>query len=355
MSESIVFSPASAAPVAFTESLFDRFVAYSDVKDITLRGYMTGLQRLREWFASNGITEPRREDMKEYKRFLDSAGLKASTRANYFRIAKFFFKWVSCEGLFPDISSNLKGVKVRADNTKKDAFSRSDLNNVLKKIDRSTITGLRDYAIIQLSATCALRIIEINRANVEDLQMMRGEYVLYIQGKGREEKDEFVKIPAELYENINAYLMLRDDRRKGAALFTVTGNRAHINADGTRDERLSEPSLSTIIKTRFKKAGYDLDKLTAHSLRHTGVTSLLLANGGNIQQAQRYARHANLNTTLIYSHNLQREKDHSEQMVYDYLFGEEQHTGETVQKAVEAVKGLTDEQAAEVLRFIASM
>ena len=293
--------------------------------------------------------------MKECKRFLDYAGLKASTRANYFRTAKFFFKWLACEGLFPDISSNLKGVKVRADNTKKDAFSRSDLNNVLKKIDRSTITGLRDYAIIALCAVCALRIIEINRANVEDLQMMRGEYVLYIQGKGREEKDEFVKIPAELYENINAYLMLRDDRRKGAALFTVTGNRAHINADGTRDERLSEPSISTIIKTRFKKAGYDLDKLTAHSLRHTAITSLLLANGGNIQQAQRYARHVNLNTTLIYSHNLQREKDHSEQMVYDYLFGEEQHTGETVQKAVEAVKGLTDEQAAEVLRFIASM
>lgn len=356
MENTLTVAPVALAPAgAFTETLFDRFIAYTDVKDITLRGYMTGIQRLKAWFESTGITQPQREDIKAYKRFLDEEGLKASTRANYFRTAKHFFKWLSSEGLFPNIADNIKGVKVSTDNTKKDAFGKADLNAVLQAIKTDTITGLRDYAIIQLCATCALRIIEIQRANVEDLQMLRGEYILYIQGKGHEEKDEYVKVPREVYENINAYLMLRDDRRKGCALFTVTGNRAHINPDGTRDERLSEPSLSTIIKGRFKAAGYDMDKLTAHSLRHTGVTALLLANGGNIQQAQRYARHKNMDTTLIYSHNIEREKDTSEQMVYDYLFGDAPQTGGTVQKAVEAVKGLTEEQAAQVLRFIASI
>ena len=358
MENGLILAPAGLAPAAYTfsETLFDRFTAYTDVKDLTMRGYLTGLNAFKMWMQNTGITQPQREDVKADKAYLDAEGYKAGTRASYFRIVKHFFKWLSSEGLYPNIADNIKGVKVSADNTKKDAFGKADLNTVLSKIKTDTITGLRDYAIIQLCATCALRIIEIHRANVEDLQMMRGEYVLYIQGKGHEEKDEYVKIPRELYENINAYLMLRDDKRKGTALFTVTGNRAHINPDGTRDERLSEPSLSTIIKSRFKAAGYDLDKLTAHSLRHTGVTSLLIANGGNIQQAQRYARHKSMNTTLIYSHNLEREKDSSEQMVYNYLFKDgEPAQGEPVSKLIEAAHNLTAEQAEKVLEFIREM
>ena len=349
-----VSSAAIAQDCAFSETLFDRFTSYTDVKDLTLRGYMTGLQTFRRWMTNAGITQPQRDDIKAYKRYLDETGYKAGTKASYLRIVKHFFRWLSSEGIYPDVADNIKGAKVSTDNTKKDAFCREDLNRVLSRINTSTITGLRDYAIIQLCATCALRIIEIQRANIEDLQMMRGEYVLYIQGKGHDEKDDYVKIPSEVYQNINAYLMLRDDRRKGCALFTVTGNRARITPDGSRDERLSEPSLSTIIKSRFKAAGYDMEKLTAHSLRHTGVTALLLANGGNIQQAQRYARHKNMDTTLIYSHNIERDNDTSEQMVFDYLFKGD--GSDSAKKALaEAVKELTEDQAASVLQYIRDM
>ena len=180
-----------------------------------------------------------------------------------------------------------------------------------------------------------------------------------MQGKGHNEKDEYVKIPANLYKNIEAYLAQRTDTGKDKPLFASAGNRARIAPDGSRDTRLSEPSLSTIIKTRFIEAGYDMGKLTAHSLRHTGVTALLKANGGNIQQAQRYARHKNINTTLIYSHNIDREKDSSEQMVYDYLFGNDPQpvtdAGEELSTAIEALKPLTADQLKEVISFISQM
>ncbi len=336
----------------FGETLFDRFVSYVDVKDLTLRGYLTGLHSFRDWMNNNGIEQPRREDIKDYKRYLQENGYKAGTQAGYLRTVKQFFRWLSSEGLYANIADNIKGAKVSPDNTKKDAFDKADLNIILQAIDTGDIAGKRDYAMIQLSATCALRIIELHRANIEDLQMIRGEHVLYIQGKGHDSKDEYVKIPAEVYANIDAYLALRQDRKKGAALFAVTGNRARIKEDGTRDNRLSEPSLSVIIKNRFKKAGYDTEKLTAHSLRHTGVTALLKANGGYIQQAQRFARHKNLNTTLVYSHNIERENDHSEQMVYNYLFGKDDNQKEALTRAIDMIQPLTAEQLESVMEYI---
>ncbi|MHB8277486.1 MAG: hypothetical protein ACYDIA_07525 [Candidatus Humimicrobiaceae bacterium] len=45
--------------------------------------------------------------------------------------------------------------------------------------------------------------------------------------------------------------------------------------------------------------------LTAHSLKHTAITLSLMAVA-SIQEAQALARHKDINTTLIYSHNLNR-------------------------------------------------
>lgn len=352
MNGALVQNSGFLAPVnVFADSLFDRYSSYVDVKETTLKGYLTGLQSFRNWISNNAIIQPERDDIKQYKRYLSENGYKVGTQARYFRIVKHFFKWLASEGLYPNIADNIKGAKVSTDNTKKDAFDRADLNTVLQAIDTGDIAGKRDFALIQLCATCALRIIEINRANIEDLQMLRGEHILFIQGKGHDEKDEYVKIPEEVFANIEAYLALRKDCKKGAALFASVGNRVSIKEDGTRINRLTEPSLSTIIKKRFKNAGYNTGKLTAHSLRHTGVTALLKANGGYIQQAQRFARHKNLNTTLIYSHNIEREKDHSEQMVYNYLFGNDTQM-ETVTRAIDMIKPLTAEQVQSVIDYI---
>ena len=55
-------------------------------------------------------------------------------------------------------------------------------------------------------------------------------------------------------------------------------------------------------------AGLDSDRLTAQSLRHTAVTQALIA-GQTLQEVQQFARHSNINTTLIYAHNLENEKN----------------------------------------------
>ena len=84
--------------------------------------------------------------------------------------------------------------------------------------------------------------------------------------------------------------------------------------------RLKTRSLREIVKRAMRLAGFDDDRLTTHSLRHTAVT-LALLGGASLQQAQSMARHANINTTLVCSHDLDRVSQAGEFAV-DGMLGE---------------------------------
>ena len=300
-------------------ALFASFIEYTSVKETTLKGYKVYIKHFAQWITEQGITQPTRADIKAYKAHLDTytsprtgKPLAAGSRAQYLRACKHFFKWTAAEGLYPNIADNIKGPKHTTHNRHKDALSAEDARNILNTIDTTTTTGKRDYSMVLLAITGGLRIIEIQRANIEDLKTIAGERVLFIQGKGRDEKDEYKKLPPGVEEAIADYLSTRPNAKKSDPLFTGTSNRA-------KDQRITEPSISRIIKNALRAAGYDSDRITAHSLRHTGIT-LLLQTGATLQEAQAFARHADPKTTEIYAHNLDRAKDKSEQAIYNSIF-----------------------------------
>ena len=245
--------------------LFKRFMEYTDVKDTTLKGYKVCLRHFIVWMLERKITAPQRVDIKAYKAYLDNREFTAGTKAQYFRAVKHFFKWAASEGLYPNVADNIKGAKVKHDNTKKDPLRESDIIKVLGSINRGSETGKRDYAMFMLAVTGGLRIIELQRADMEDIETIAGERVIFIQGKGRDEKDEYVKLVPEVWEAVEAYIGTRPGQKKSGPLFSGTSNRA-------KGQRLTGPSISRIIKGILVNAGYDSKRLTAHSLRHTSIT-----------------------------------------------------------------------------------
>ena len=179
----------------FDADLFRRFIDYTDVKETTLKGYAVCIRAFARWASETGTMQPQREDIKAYKEYLETQNFTAGTRAQYLRAVKHFFKWTAAEGLYPNIADGIKGARVRQDNTKKDPLQAEDVRRILSSIDRSTEAGRRDYAMFLLSVTGGLRIIELQRADVGDIKTIAGERVLFIQGKGRDEKDEYKKLP----------------------------------------------------------------------------------------------------------------------------------------------------------------
>lgn len=59
--------------------------------------------------------------------------------------------------------------------------------------------------------TCGLRTIEVVRADVEDLRTLGSKTVLYVQGKGKDEKSDYVIITREVEKAIRSYLATRKD------------------------------------------------------------------------------------------------------------------------------------------------
>ena len=331
--------------IEVTRDLFERFVQYSDVKETTLKGYIVCLRQFFKWLQDNDIKTPKREDIKAYKKYLETQNFTAGTKNQYLRAVKQFFKWTASENLYPNISDNIKGAKVKPDNTKKEAFDETDIKTILESIDRTTEAGKRNYCMILLSVTGALRIIEMQRANIEDLQTIRGQQVLYIQGKGHDSKDDYIKIIPEVTEALDDYLQTRGNYKKTEPLFTGTGNRA-------KGQRLSEPSISRLIKTVFKNAGYDCDKLTAHSLRHTSNT-LLFKTGADLYTVQQHARHTDPKITEIYIHAIDKDKAQNEQAIYNQIYNPDKK--DPVKEAVEILQELPPEAQQQAIEYINSI
>lgn len=297
------------------ESLYTRFINYTDVKATTIKNYTAYIKNFLAWINENAIQRPTRDDIKAYKEYLNAREYSAGTRQQYLRAVKHFFNWTSCEGLYPNIGSGIKTAKVKTDNTKKEAFSVEDMRAILDSVDRTTETGKRDYCILLLAVTGALRINEIRLADIGDIQTIRGQRVLYIQGKGHDSKDDYKKLVPALQEAIEDYLSTRPGAKKSDPLFSSISNRS-------RGQRMAEPSVSRLIKQIFRSAGYDSSKLTAHSLRHTSNT-LLFKAGADLYQVQHHARHQNPATTEIYLHAEDRDRDQSELQIYNELFSED--------------------------------
>lgn len=298
--------------VAIDAAVFEMFLADLDVTPKTVRTYKTSLKQFFYYLYEKNITRPSRSDIVAY-RDAQKERLKPTTVQNYMAAVKVFFKWTATRNFYPNIAEGVKGAVVGKEH-KKDYLTSSQLQEIIKEIETDTATGKRNYALFLLMVTGGLRAIEAHRANVEDLRALGNTTVLYIQGKGREEKQEYIKITPQVEKALREYLKTRQPLRDIDPLFTSSSN----NSQG---QRLSTRSISGIIKESMREAGHDSDRLTAHSLRHTAVT-LSLLGGSSLQEVQQFARHSNITTTQIYAHNLDRLQSTCEQSIEAAIFAD---------------------------------
>lgn len=291
--------------------VFERYISYLDASPKTVETYTKALRQFFKYLSVHGIRQPKREDVIAFRDDLKASGLKPTTVQNYITATRIFFKWTEQEGLYPNIAEHIKGAKLDK-NHKKDYLTSRQAKEVLSNVDKETEEGLRNYAILSLMVTGGLRTIEVSRADVEDLRTLGENTVLFVQGKGREEKTEYIKISAPVEKAIRQYLKARQNVEEGQPLFTSTSNNSKGN-------RITTRTVSGIVKTALKNAGYDSTRLTAHSLRHTAITLALLA-GREITEVQQFARHANLNTTMIYNHALDQSKNGCSDAITNAIF-----------------------------------
>lgn len=295
----------------FGIDLLNDFYSFLDVSPKTLSTYQRAMRQVFGYFKEHGINQPTHQDVVNFKKALEAKGRKPATISLYLAACRRFFTWTEQAGIFPNVAKGIKAPRQERGH-KRDFFGASQLKGIMSDMSRDTLQGKRDYAVFALMATCGLRTIEIARANIEDIRNLGGEMILYVQGKGRRDRTEFVKLPERLLQAINEYLNARGKAPDNVPLFAGIGNRNH-------NGRMTTRTISRIAKNAMRHAGYDNRRLTAHSLRHSAVT-LSLLGGMNLADVQAFARHSNISTTQIYSHAVDRIRSMCEDIIANAIF-----------------------------------
>lgn len=307
----LISGTSALIPVPVT-SLFDRWLRFVDAADKTEETYTRNIRQFAIYLDDTGETRPTRETVLAYRDALAAAGKKPATIQGYMTAVKLFFQWTEAEGLYPNVAAHVKGAKLDTAH-KKDWLSADQVKRLLSIPDRSTLTGARDYALLSLMVTTGLRDVSVAAARVGDLEeKCGGEMVLYYLCKGHDERSTYVKIAAPVQRALAAYLAMRGEEDPSAPLFASAANR---NDGGEMTTR----SISRIVKNALISAGFNSDRLTAHSLRHTAAT-LNLLNGGTPEETQQMLNHKSIVTTQIYVHALERAKNQSENRIAAALF-----------------------------------
>lgn len=281
--------------------LENRFANYIDVKEKTMETYKTNLRFFNRYIIESKIKNPTRKDIINYREYLKN-NYAASTAQTCMIALRQFFKWLEYEGIYKNITENVKGVVVNNSHKKK------PLNIEQTKEFLSIIDNIRDKALMALLITTGLRTIEINRAEIEDIKIVNGEVLLFIQGKGKDEKDDYVKVDGYVFELLVKYL---NNRKTGALFISESAN--------GYGKSLSTRSIRGIFKKWSRKMGLDDKMYSCHSTRHTFVNTALQL-GESLQDVSRQARHSNIATTMIYVEELNKMNSTIEHKIAKEIF-----------------------------------
>lgn len=173
-------------------------------------------------------------------------------------------------------------VNVSMPETLPHTISRSDISALLGQPDRTTFSGIRDYAFMRLLFSSGIRLNEALHLNIEDVQYDHEGGTVRVVGKGNKERIVFFSThAAQALQEYGAVL-----QRKNGPLF--------VNESGVR---ISARWCQRVLRKYGDAVGLDIHP---HLLRHTFATDLLEATG-DIDAVSKLLGHKNLNTTRIYT------------------------------------------------------
>ncbi|ELS32864.1 MULTISPECIES: tyrosine-type recombinase/integrase [Pseudanabaena] len=227
-----------------------------------------------------------------YKSDLITQGLKESTinrRLSALKsLVNFAAKLGKCEWNLNDVQTET--VQTYRDTT---GIKPESIRAMLLKIDRTTIKGKRDFAILRLLWDNALRRNEVVSANIGDFD---GEgRSLQILGKGRGSQKSLISLSLGTSSAIQDWLSQIETQNSDRPLFQSLdpANYGH---------RLTGTAIYQIVDLLAKDAGI-AKKMSPHRIRHSAITAALDATNGNVRKVQKLSRHKKLDTLMLYDDN----------------------------------------------------
>lgn len=298
------------------EGTVEEFLAALDRAEATKGLYRQGLRRFGRFLAEQKVEIPLPPAVLGFKRDLIAEKLAPATVNAYLIVLGQFFKTAQAKGLYPDIVA-LSGVtSIRlAPGFKRRGLSLDEIQTFLATFDphAKDEQTLRNYALALTMLTTGLRQHSIRHASLEDLHQEGEHLILHYLSKGKQTKTGRAVIPPGTWAAIQKYLDARGSAEPEEALF----GSVRVQDHGTH---VTRQAVGKVLQAHLEAAGLHGRDVKPHSLRHTTAIQALDA-GVSLDMVQQLLGHADVRTTMIYSHSRDRLANAPEYKTEDRILG----------------------------------
>jgi integrase/recombinase XerD len=164
-----------------------------------------------------------------------------------------------------------------------------EMEDLLQQPDPRQPLGSRDRAMLELLYAAGLRVSELVRLSVNDVNLEVG----YVRTKGKGSKERIVPLGKPACRALEDYL-------KGPRLLHPLRSSHPVLFVGRRGRGLTRQGFWKILKGYARRAGIR-KRITPHILRHSFATHLL-ERGADLRSIQSMLGHADIATTQVYTH-----------------------------------------------------
>ena len=265
------------------------------VQKNTLNSYARDLNQFQAWLLDTGITDLKkvnRDTVSEYLHHMGDQGKSPATITRSAASIRSFYNYMMQAG-------RVKANPAKAVTTAKverkcpEILTNREVELFLEQPKCEDEKGFRDHAMLELLYATGIRVSELIDLNVEDVNLPVG--FIHCTGHSKERiiplYPTAVKALREYMTSIRPRIVSDETQR---ALF--------VNMNGAR---MTRQGFWKIIKHYQAKAEISKD-VTPHTLRHSFAVHLL-ENGAHLRSIQEMLGHADISSTQIYTHVIQKQ------------------------------------------------
>ena len=254
--------------------------------------YSLDVKKLKKYLVSHHLTvSPVKIDKDTVLQCVYEASKNLSARSQSRLISglKSFFSYLIFEKYREDNPMDLVETP-RIGRKLPPTLSTEEIDMLIGAINRSSLEGQRNVAIIETLYGCGLRVSELIGLKISDLFFKEG----FIKVLGKGNKERFVPVNPQTEKFLKIYLQEVRPLQKPQVLAADT---VFLNRRG---QGLSRAMIFTIVKNLAVLIHLQKN-ISPHRFRHSFATHLL-ENGADLRVIQQLLGHESITTTEIYMH-----------------------------------------------------
>ena len=268
-----------------------------NIRNVNTRAaYLRAAGAFLRWCEERSLTELRQVEPVHVAAYVEQLGheLAAPTVKQHLACLRMLFDWLVTGQVLPsNPAHSVRGPRHSVSKGATAVISSEEARALLDSMDRASLVGLRDRAIVATMAFTFSRVSAVVRLKVEDYYPQKKRWWLRL----REKNGKVNEMPChhKLEQYLDEYIKAAEIEGdcKGSLFRSAVGKTGKLST-----KPLSRTDIWYMIQRRTKDAGLET-AIGCHTFRATGITDYL-TNGGRIEVAQRMAGHSNAKTTGLY-------------------------------------------------------